>query len=673
MLISPRNRAARGALFTALLVAAPTLAVAQGATSRTPSRDAAWSGRLLRMTDGRTLDTALTDSVLASGPRWLRAQATLAVGQVHGRARAAALRTLLVDKDTTVAANAAFALGLMLDTASVDALGRALNGAPTVAVEAAWSLGEIGAPARAAIERAFETPPKDAAPRAALIKAAGRLRPVPVALIAPFLSMPDASLRAAAAYAIARARAKDGVRALFPLVRDVDPAVRAQVAAALAKGNTGDSLGPPARDALHRLIGDRDHLVRTNAVRSLATHGEDEAGPVLGSFDDRDPNVRVAAAQSVRFVLRAESAEWDRLWAEDTTFMVRRELMAGAARAGRAIPAAAAWATDSAWRRRAAAAAAEGARASLVDRLKALEPFLKDGDARVRVEALQLVAGMADSVNAGPCARERLGTFLTDRDVWVRAAALDGLRGTARASEVAAIAQVYRESFRDESSDARLAALRVIASAWTRDSAAFDALARSALAALPMPIDPLERAEARAVTPLASWRAGSTPVKALAFYDSVVREVVLPSLAGKRPRARIVTERGALVIELYALDAPLTVGNFATLARRGFYNGTRFHRVVPNFVAQDGDPRGDGNGGPGYAIRDEFNRRRYVRGAVGMALSGPDTGGSQYFVCHAAQPHLDGHYTVFAQLVGSDAVLDAIVQGDRILRVEMIK
>jgi cyclophilin family peptidyl-prolyl cis-trans isomerase len=90
---------------------------------------------------------------------------------------------------------------------------------------------------------------------------------------------------------------------------------------------------------------------------------------------------------------------------------------------------------------------------------------------------------------------------------------------------------------------------------------------------------------------------------------------------------------------------------------------------VPNFVIQDGDPRGDGNGGPGTVIRDELNRQRYVRGTVGMALSGPDTGGSQFFLVHSPQPHLDGRYTVFGRLAAGFQVLDLIVQGDRILRI----
>jgi cyclophilin family peptidyl-prolyl cis-trans isomerase len=90
---------------------------------------------------------------------------------------------------------------------------------------------------------------------------------------------------------------------------------------------------------------------------------------------------------------------------------------------------------------------------------------------------------------------------------------------------------------------------------------------------------------------------------------------------------------------------------------------------VPNFVAQDGDPRGDGNGGPGYAIRDELNTRRYRRGAVGMALSGPDTGGSQYFLTLSPQPHLDARYTIFARVVDGWDAMDRLVQGDAIANI----
>jgi cyclophilin family peptidyl-prolyl cis-trans isomerase len=146
--------------------------------------------------------------------------------------------------------------------------------------------------------------------------------------------------------------------------------------------------------------------------------------------------------------------------------------------------------------------------------------------------------------------------------------------------------------------------------------------------------------------------------------------MVVPSVAGKRPRATIQTVRGPIVLELFGDAAPITAWNFLSLARSGYYRNTKFHRVVPNFVAQDGDPRDDGNGGPGYAIRDEMNPNRYERGALGMALSGPDTGGSQYFITHSPQPHLDGHYTVFGKVVRGYDVLDRIVQGDRIIRID---
>ena len=149
------------------------------------------------------------------------------------------------------------------------------------------------------------------------------------------------------------------------------------------------------------------------------------------------------------------------------------------------------------------------------------------------------------------------------------------------------------------------------------------------------------------------------------WYLARAREALAPGA----PIARIETEHGTMELELFASDAPVTVHNFVTLARRGYFDGQQFHRVVPNFVVQGGDPRGNGSGGPGYAIRDELNRHRYQRGTLGMALSGPNTGGSQFFVTHAPQPHLDGGYTVFGQLRAGGDVLDRIVQGDRIVRI----
>lgn len=133
------------------------------------------------------------------------------------------------------------------------------------------------------------------------------------------------------------------------------------------------------------------------------------------------------------------------------------------------------------------------------------------------------------------------------------------------------------------------------------------------------------------------------------------------------------TQKGSFTIEFLPEDAPLTVDNFVKLARQGYFNGLEVHRVVPNFVMQDGDPRGDGNGGPGWSIRCEVNMVPYERGAVGMALSGKDTGGSQWFVTHSPQPHLDGGYTVFGRVNSRGMeVVDKIVRGDMIVSVRIV-
>ena len=130
---------------------------------------------------------------------------------------------------------------------------------------------------------------------------------------------------------------------------------------------------------------------------------------------------------------------------------------------------------------------------------------------------------------------------------------------------------------------------------------------------------------------------------------------------------RVVSEEAA------ALYGPGTgMRTFVTLARKGFFDGLSVHRVVPDFVIQSGDPRGDGEGGPGFTIRDELNGRPYLRGTVGMALDlWRDTGGSQFFITHSPQPHLDAKYTVFGRVIAGMDVVDQIQQGDIIRRVRV--
>ncbi|MBS1796687.1 MAG: peptidylprolyl isomerase [Acidobacteria bacterium] len=201
---------------------------------------------------------------------------------------------------------------------------------------------------------------------------------------------------------------------------------------------------------------------------------------------------------------------------------------------------------------------------------------------------------------------------------------------------------------------------------------AFELLADKDLqTALPGLPTMLESSRAKKKDQLSTFALGSKLGVLLNTNADYVRAV---SRKNGSVKAVLTTDKGAFTIEFAPEDAPLTVDNFIKLARAGYFNGLTVHRVVPNFVMQDGDPRGDGNGGPGWEIRCEINMLPYDRGAVGMALSGKDTGGSQWFVTHSPQPHLDGGYTVFGKVSETDMkVVDQIVRGDRILSVKIVE
>ena len=137
----------------------------------------------------------------------------------------------------------------------------------------------------------------------------------------------------------------------------------------------------------------------------------------------------------------------------------------------------------------------------------------------------------------------------------------------------------------------------------------------------------------------------------------------------KQYTATIETGKGNLVLELFARNVPVTVNNFVFLAREGFYDDTTFHRVIPDFMAQGGDPTGTGTGGSGYKFADEFTEHTHITGALSMANSGPNTNGSQFFITYTPQHHLNGHHSVFGQLVDGMDVLKAIKNGDTIIRI----
>ncbi|MEM9266880.1 MAG: peptidylprolyl isomerase [Cyanobacteria bacterium P01_F01_bin.13] len=130
------------------------------------------------------------------------------------------------------------------------------------------------------------------------------------------------------------------------------------------------------------------------------------------------------------------------------------------------------------------------------------------------------------------------------------------------------------------------------------------------------------------------------------------------------------TEKGTINIDFFDKDAPNTVANFVKLSKDGFYDGLNFHRVIPNFMIQGGCPLGTGTGGPGYKIKCEINPNKHEAGSLSMAHAGPDTGGSQFFICHSPQPHLDGVHTVFGKTTDMD-VVNAIKGGDKILSVKI--
>ncbi|HEX7241869.1 MAG TPA: peptidylprolyl isomerase, partial [Longimicrobiaceae bacterium] len=269
-----------------------------------------------------------------------------------------------------------------------------------------------------------------------------------------------------------------------------------------------------------------------------------------------------------------------------------------------------------------------------------------------------------------PALRPLLLRSLEAPDPIVRASALTGLARLADTTTLTEVLDAYERAAGDTLNDAVLASFEAMEALRTAGAP----VSRSFFLRFRRSGDPLVRLRAAALfgdTATTAW-GPALPVETgleEADYLDVVRDLVLPSLAGRHPRARIVTESGAVDLRLYAADAPLTVMNFLGLADRGFFDGQEWPRVVPNFVVQGGDPRGDTSGGPGYAIRDEINRHPYGTGTLGMALSGPDTGGSQWFLTHSPQPHLDGGYTVFGQVSDGMEAVDRVVVGAKIIRI----
>jgi len=292
--------------------------------------------------------------------------------------------------------------------------------------------------------------------------------------------------------------------------------------------------------------------------------------------------------------------------------------------------------------------------------LPRLTVMLQDPDQKVIPAVL---AALASSKATG------VDGVLLDRlaspDLSVRVAAANALADLKIAAAAQSLADAYRRAATEDSYTARAAALGALA---RLDPAAAQPVLMEALK------DRDWAVRVRALTLLKEQKvtgqdAAARPATAgRTVTDPQWQAIVNPPYS---PRAFIDTDKGTIELELAVIDAPLTVANFIALARKGFFRNNAIHRLVPDFVVQAGDPRGDGEGGPGYTIRDELNELPYLRGTVGMALDWEDTGGSQFFITHSPQPHLDARYTVFGRVVNGMDVVDRLVQWDVIRNVRI--
>ena len=629
-----------------------------------------WAAVLATHDARSSSDTLAIDGALASRIAPLRAVAVRVVGLNRMDSRYARLHTLLLaDADTAVRRDAAFAIGLATDTTGCSALRSALVRNDT-GEAAAWAIGEMNG--RCGEFGKTLATAHSMTTRAALLRVAGKWAPFPDSSVASaYVRARSVDERWAALYAFARSRRSAGARFAIVASRDGAAPVREVAARLMAPAIQSGADTLPIIRRLGVLLRDRAPHVRIAAARSLAGYHAAAIPAFNAAWSlERDANVRVTMAQSVGGVASDTATLWATWWTSDTTHMVRRALLASAWQSGAiaALRAASGGSIDASPDFRMRIAMIDGAASVSADRNVALIlPFRSDADARVRAAVIGALSGGSDSLKAAIAWPTLRDSARRDPDVGVRAAALRSYTRAANASDLAVALDGLTRAERDRDADAREAALAIISSAWRRDSTAFaDSLAQQ-LARLPVPADPLLRRRVTAVTPLAHWRNTPAPLPPTSeVYERIVREFVVPSLAGHAKSLSIATDRGAVRIMLDGVHAPMTADHLSRLARTDYFRGTRFHRVVPAFVAQGGDPRGDGSGGPGFAMRDELNRSRYLRGAAGMALSGPDTGGSQFFLTVAPQPHLDGHYTVFGTVTSGLAVMDALVQGDAI-------
>ncbi|HXG68319.1 MAG TPA: peptidylprolyl isomerase, partial [Blastocatellia bacterium] len=508
-----------------------------------------------------------------------------------------------------------------------------------------------------------------------------------VPAIANQLRSPDADLRWQAANALARIR--DGIAptvpALVNLLTDKDALVRANAARALGVAQDKSAVEP-----LARLLADPDERVIASAINALGQLADARAvEPLIAkgnallegyrSFNRQQLGVPTQQNLLLLIATALGNSKDPRALPflksfrfADGKLGASPEVEIAVAKFGEAaffdVPAGVTLPKDD-WK--AMAAYAQGLGQLGTERAKTTLLDLLSGKTYGKPDA----RAVSDILNALAAAkveglREILLEQLRAEDVIVRATAatLLGDLGDNSDMVVKALEDAYKAARTDKMNDARIAILE-----------AADKLKRpmnvQALAEPTRDPDYVVRLKALELLRqsgtqdnLARLQATPIETKRNRLYYRRMTELS----ESKNPVAVIHTKKGDIRIELFAEDAPMTVDNFIQLARSKFFDGLTFMRVVPNFVVQTGDPRNDQNGGPGYSIRCEINLHPYQAGTVGMALSGKDTGGSQFFITHSPQPHLDGGYTAFGQVVAGMDVVNRLARGDVMERVEIV-
>jgi cyclophilin family peptidyl-prolyl cis-trans isomerase/HEAT repeat protein len=634
---------------------------------------------LLAASDARRFDPAAVREALASANPAIRRQGALAAGRIGDAAAIDLLIPLLTDSTPAVQAAAAFALGMLKDARAVPrlqeiirAVAPADQGPPQL--EAVTAIAKIGGDegARALSDILAAGSPNTSAPviDQALLEAwrLGKTR-APVPDLVRYADATNAVTRWHALFSLGRLRAPSGAAALIRGLADADIDVRTIAARGVSKAllDSARVTARSATDALRPLLNDPDAHLRINALRALGSFRDSTfAGLIAPLLLDRDIGVAVQAETTLGLLRGSAALEALRPRVTSSVFALRRQAIIALAQADSAsgVAAASPLTADADWRWRSVAAEAFAAARARGQ----LEPLLADPDGRVVAQVLQGLERIVPDTDAALLARAR--ALLAHADPAVRSVAADIVARHPSADDVDLLVTAYRRAEGDPFDDARLSAVSALGAIAAGSPTGRLRVATKFVSVVPRPEDYLVRRLAADTLP--DTRDAWGPVlpiatgRTMADYRDVARRWLLPSLAGTNPHVVLETDRGTLDIELLPGEAPLTVAAIMALVDRRYFDGTRWHRVVPNFVIQDGDPRGDGWGGPGFVLRDEINPVRYETGSVGMALSGPDTGGSQYFITHSAQPHLDGIYTIFGHVVGGAVVVNGVGQGDRI-------